>query len=238
MRIINEEFEKRFALRAGQNSRTRMLDDWNPSDGDCAPIISRASDELMLPCVLTREQIVNVIKGPIQAIDEYVRMKSNLTTFTTRSYEARHHSRCSRKMIKYLSGDDEHTYAVVEQMFSIRSHSVTEISKPYNLLVIHNYEQVCSHASQLPCVKKMTHVNNIHEVTSVIRAESVYPHNVAAWPAGHTLPSEYSNYLMVQIDPTEDETTLAAIPERVDGRSVDDDDDDDDDERKYDDDNE
>jgi hypothetical protein len=211
MRIINEEFEKRHPLRAGQTKRIKLIDDWNPSEIDCVPIINRASQELLLPCEVTRQNILEMVNGPIQPLNQYHRMQSNLTTFTTREYEARHHSRCTRKMVKYKSGDDEHTYAVIDSMFSIRSHSVTNMSKQYNLLVIHNYEQIGKHASLLPCVKKMSHVDNLHNATPVIQAEAVYSHNVAAWPAGQATPSEFSNYLMVQIDPTEDETKLVPI---------------------------
>jgi hypothetical protein len=208
MAIINQEFIKRYPVKSKDGSM--LIDDWNPTDRECQPIIQRAGNELLLGDDLTRQQILEVIKGPIQPIDEYFRMKSNLTTFTTRSYEARHHSRCTRKMVKYKSADDEHMYAVIEHMFHLRSHAVTALAKQYKLLVIHNYEQVCEHGSGLPCVRKTRLNDNIQGYTPVISVETVHPYNVAAWPTG-LLPSEFSDYLMVQISPANDDTRLAKI---------------------------
>jgi hypothetical protein len=210
MSLINQEFTKRYPVESKNGSM--LIDDWNPTDIECESIIERAGDELLLSADLTRQDILDVIKGPIQPIDEYYRMQSNLTTFTTRAYEARHHSRCTRRMIKYRSGDDEHMYAEVEHMFQLRSHSVTAIAKQYKLLVIHNYEQSSKHASELPCVRKTRLHDNIQDYTPVIQVDTVHPYNVAAWPAGAA--SEFSDYLMVQISPANDDTQLAEIKHR------------------------
>jgi hypothetical protein len=201
MMIINSAFKQRYPKES--KSGKKIIDNWDPDIPSYGIIQKRIKDELNEE--ITMNELKEIIKGPIDNINEYHRMKSNLTTFVTRTYESNHHSRCTRKLIKYKSSIGKHSYAMIENMLSLRSHSVTRLSKLYNLIVIHNYESVGNHISGLPYVKLMSKKDNIYHNTPVIEATAIYSHNVAAWPAGK-LPS--ANSLVVQIECVTDETTL------------------------------
>ena len=117
MSIVNAVFQKRYGSLA--KNATKVIDDWKPIEADVAIIQQRVLAELNQD--ITAAEVQQVIRGPIDA-KEYQRMRSNLTTFTTRESEARYHSRCTRKMIKYKSNTKgKHSYATVDKMIQLLS---------------------------------------------------------------------------------------------------------------------
>jgi hypothetical protein len=213
MMIVNDVFKERYAASAKNGSK--LIDDWIPIPLDYETIKARVRAQLNKD--ITAAELRQVIRGPVDNIKEYHRMKSNLTIFTTRTYEARHHSRCTRKMIKYKSNEHgKHAYATIERMIQLLSHSCTELANEYKLLIIHNWKRVdkkignktiVDHPSCLPHVTKMSNADNLYNSNPVIQATVVYPYNVAAWPASGEA-SEAGNYLMVQQHVVTDETII------------------------------
>jgi len=211
MSIVNAVFKERYGKLA--KNATKVIDDWIPIAEDVAIIQQRVRAELSQD--ITAAEVQQVIRGPID-VKEYQRLRSNLTTFTTKEYEARHHSRCTRKMIKYKSNTKgKHSYATVEKMIQLLSHSCTRLANEHKLLIIHNWKRVSKdkgktvleHPSGLPYVTKMSNLENVYNSTPVVDATSVYPYNVAAWPASDE-PTETGRYLMVQDHVVTDETII------------------------------
>jgi hypothetical protein len=212
MQIVNDVFNKRYQKQAKNGGK--VIDDWTPHADDFAAIRSRI--QMITNKDITMEEVKQVIRGPT-IVKSYDRMRSNLTSFSTQSYEAKNPSRCTRKMIKYKSDKGKHAYAHIEQIITLLSHDAMNFAKEYTLLIIHNWKPVMKgpkghqskidHPCGLPHLSKVSKQENVFQCIPVIAAEVVYPYNVAAWPASG-VASDSGNYLIVQQHVITDETTL------------------------------
>jgi hypothetical protein len=175
------------------------------------------------PVTVTMNELKEMIKGPTGTVIEYQRFQVNDTVFCTNHYESRKRTiRITRKMIKFQTESKSAAYGMIDNIFSLSSHSVTRLAKHYDILKITNFPQerkemikkgskrtvLVNHPSGLKQVTKVSQRDNL-AYHVIIYWNQVYPYNVAAWPLN--CDKIDNSFLMVQISPLDDEIAAEQI---------------------------